>query len=151
MGWLAACSTPQIPTTKESTPVPGYGELREINNRVNKTRVYFHDGVHRNPRFLPEGGEGDCRDYSYTKKLLAIQAGWPKDRIGISIGYNGESIPHAVAVIDQTYILDIYTDLVLPWTHTDFCPRIIETPEGWFNTGLPCVEKHKAVNVRPRI
>ena len=70
-----------------------YDFAESIHQKVNSDTTYRTDlyqyGV---PEFWTMAGKfGDCEDYALAKRNALLNAGWPKDKLGLCVCYvNGE-------------------------------------------------------------
>ena len=70
-----------------------YDFAESIHQKVNSDTTYRTDlyqyGV---PEFWTVAGKfGDCEDYALAKRNALLNAGWPKDKLGLCVCYvNGE-------------------------------------------------------------
>ena len=64
-----------------------YSLVKSINTKVNSDKTYLSDllqyGV---PEFWEANGKfGDCEDYALAKRTALLNAGWPKDKLGLCV------------------------------------------------------------------
>ena len=55
------------------------------------------------------GKYGDCEDYALAKRSALLQAGWPKDKLGLCVCYTQSGEGHCVLWVDTdkgSFILD---------------------------------------------
>jgi len=64
-----------------------YAIAERINSQVNASVKYKTDlEQYSTPDFWVEAGTlGDCEDYALAKRNALLQAGWPKDKLGLCI------------------------------------------------------------------
>ena len=75
------------------TTLNSYSIAERINRDVNASVKYKTDlGQYNVPEFWTVAGKyGDCEDYALAKRNALLNAGWPKDKLGLCVCYvNGE-------------------------------------------------------------
>lgn len=83
---------------------------RDVNARITATDDLIHYGVADRWVENPADGKGDCEDYALTKARLLETLGWAPARMRLAVIRYGAQ-PHAVLLIDDTYVLDNFS----PW------------------------------------
>jgi predicted transglutaminase-like cysteine proteinase len=71
----------------------------------------------------PTDGKGDCEDYVLLKRLLLIQAGWPRSALLITVVRDKKGDGHAVLMVKTDrgeFVLDNQEDEILPWQRTGY-------------------------------
>ena len=69
------------------TTLKSYSIAERINSDVN-ARVMYKSDLEQfdTPEFWVKAGQyGDCEDYALAKREALLQAGWPKDKLGLCI------------------------------------------------------------------
>lgn len=87
---------------------------RETNKRITITDDLAHYGVDDVWVEDPPDGKGDCEDFALTKARILQQLGWSTSRMQVAVFRYGKQ-PHAVLLIDDTYVLDNLTPWVGRW------------------------------------
>ena len=82
-----------------------------INSDVN-ARVMYKSDLEQfdTPEFWVKAGQyGDCEDYALAKREALLQAGWPKDKLGLCVCYTQLGEGHCVLWVETdkgSFILD---------------------------------------------
>ena len=88
-----------------------YKLAERINSDVN-ARVTYKSDLEQfdTPEFWVKAGQyGDCEDYALAKREALLQAGWPKDKLGLCVCYTQLGEGHCVLWVDTdkgSFILD---------------------------------------------
>lgn len=88
-----------------------YKLAERINSDVN-ARVMYKSDLEQfdTPEFWVKAGQyGDCEDYALAKREALLQAGWPKDKLGLCVCYTQLGEGHCVLWVDTdkgSFILD---------------------------------------------
>ncbi|MDR6668802.1 putative transglutaminase-like cysteine proteinase [Rhizobium sp. 1399] len=72
---------------------------------------------------LPIGGRGDCEDYALQKMKDLIDAGFPANRLALSVVIGPHDENHVVLIArmdDGDYVLDNLNNAVKPWRATPY-------------------------------
>lgn len=72
---------------------------------------------------LPVGGRGDCEDYALQKMKDLIDAGFPANRLALSVVIGPRDENHLVLIArmdDTDYVLDNLNNAVKPWRATPY-------------------------------
>ena len=88
-----------------------YRLAERINNTVNTSVTYKSDlEQFDTPEFWTMAGKfGDCEDYALAKRNALLNAGWPKDKLGLCVCYTQSGEGHCVLWVDTdkgSFILD---------------------------------------------
>ena len=88
-----------------------YNVAERINLQVNASVTYKTDlAQFEVPEFWQEAGKyGDCEDYALAKRNALLQAGWPKDKLGLCVCYTQSGEGHCVLWVGTdkgSFILD---------------------------------------------
>lgn len=88
-----------------------YNAAQRINSQVNASVTYKTDlAQFEVPEFWQEAGKfGDCEDYALAKRTALLQAGWPKDKLGLCVCYTQSGEGHCVLWVGTdkgSFILD---------------------------------------------
>ena len=69
------------------TTLNSYSIAERINSDVNASVKYKTDlGQYNVPEFWTVAGKfGDCEDYALAKRNALLNAGWPKDKLGLCV------------------------------------------------------------------
>lgn len=104
-----------------------YNLAERINSKVNASVTYKTDlAQYGTPEHwcLPTAF-GDCEDYALLKRKMLIDAGWPKDKLGLCVCYTAANEGHCVLWVDTdkgSFILD---------NNYDFPMKPSELPYKW--------------------
>ena len=88
-----------------------YSVAERINSDVN-ARVMYKSDLEQfdTPEFWVKAGQyGDCEDYALAKREALLQAGWPKDKLGLCVCYTQLGEGHCVLWVETdkgSFILD---------------------------------------------
>ena len=88
-----------------------YSVAERINSTVN-ARVTYKSDLEQfdTPEFWVKAGQyGDCEDYALAKREALLQAGWPKDKLGLCVCYTQLGEGHCVLWVETdkgSFILD---------------------------------------------
>jgi len=88
-----------------------YKLAERINSDVN-ARVTYKSDLEQfdTPEFWVKAGQyGDCEDYALAKREALLQAGWPKDKLGLCVCYTQLGEGHCVLWVETdkgSFILD---------------------------------------------
>ena len=88
-----------------------YSIAERINSDVNASVTYKSDlEQFDTPEFWVKAGQyGDCEDYALSKRNALLNAGWPKDKLGLCVCYTQLGEGHCVLWVDTdkgSFILD---------------------------------------------
>lgn len=88
-----------------------YGVAERINSDVNASVAYKSDlEQFDTPEFWAMAGKfGDCEDYALAKRNALLNAGWPKDKLGLCVCYTQLGEGHCVLWVETdkgSFILD---------------------------------------------
>ena len=88
-----------------------YGVAERINSTVNASVAYKSDlEQFDTPEFWAMAGKfGDCEDYALAKRNALLNAGWPKDKLGLCVCYTQLGEGHCVLWVETdkgSFILD---------------------------------------------
>jgi len=88
-----------------------YSIAERINSDVN-ARVGYKTDLEQfdTPEFWVKAGQyGDCEDYALAKRNALLNAGWPKDKLGLCVCYTQLGEGHCVLWVETdkgSFILD---------------------------------------------
>lgn len=88
-----------------------YSLAESINIRINSDKTYLSDLLQYGVPELWEasGKYGDCEDYALAKREALLDAGWPKNKLGLCVCYMQSGEGHCVLLVNTdkgNYILD---------------------------------------------
>ena len=88
-----------------------YNLAERINRDVNASVKYKTDlEQFDTPEFWAMAGKfGDCEDYALAKRNALLNAGWPKDKLGLCVCYTQLGEGHCVLWVETdkgSFILD---------------------------------------------
>ncbi|ARO30788.1 transglutaminase-like cysteine peptidase protein [Rhizobium sp. NXC14] len=118
----------------------GIGLLQKINRAVNRRIVSAED---RSPSgngdvwSLPVAGRGDCEDYALQKMKDLVDAGFPSNRLALSVVIGPHDQNHVVLIARTAqgdYVLDNLTSAVKPWRTTGYtflATQDFQSRTGW--------------------
>jgi predicted transglutaminase-like cysteine proteinase len=100
-------------------------QLKRVNQTVNMSILPTVKSYGSN---LEDGwtiapGNGDCNDYAVTKRHKLMESGLPSKALRLSVVKTTSGVGHLVLVVATTkgdVVLDNLTDVIRPWTHTDY-------------------------------
>ncbi|MGR9172109.1 transglutaminase-like cysteine peptidase [Rhizobium sp. KDH_Rht_773_N] len=117
--WLCHKVAARGPAGQAAMPL-----LRRITRAVNLSVRASQDRSGSGDAWtLPLGGRGDCEDYALQKMKDLIDAGFPADRLALSvvIGPRDENHVVLIARLDEgDYVLDNLNDAVKNWRATPY-------------------------------
>ena len=96
--------------------------LTSVNRAVNGRVRPVHDSG-RDQWVLPTNNRGDCEDYALAKKKQLIDAGFPANRLAMTVVLDRRGNNHAVLMArlaDGDYILDNLSGSVKSWKSTGY-------------------------------
>lgn len=104
-----------------------YATAERVNSDVNSQVQYKTDFYqYGTPEFWTVANKfGDCEDYALAKRTALLQAGWPKDKLGLCVCYTAANEGHCVLWVDTdkgSFILD---------NNYDFPIKPSELPYRW--------------------
>lgn len=100
--------------------------LDKVNKKVNAAIKPVEDRVvygRANYWALPKDGRGDCEDYAIAKTRALLDAGFPGNRMSISVVLDRAGNNHAVLLVriaDGDYVLDNLTNSIKSWEKTGY-------------------------------
>ncbi|MGL3605474.1 transglutaminase-like cysteine peptidase [Rhizobium sp. G187] len=97
--------------------------LRKVNSSVNSHVRPMHDRAGRDHWALPVNNSGDCEDYALAKKKQLIEAGFPANKLAMTVVLDRRGNNHAVLMArlaDGDYILDNLSGSVKSWKSTGY-------------------------------
>jgi predicted transglutaminase-like cysteine proteinase len=95
---------------------------RAVNLRVRSTEDRSASG-NDDVWTLPSSGRGDCEDYALQKMKDLIDAGFPANRLALSVVIGPHDENHVVLIArmdDGDYVLDNLDNGVKPWRATPY-------------------------------
>ena len=108
------------------TTLNSYSIAERINRDVNASVKYKTDlGQYNVPEFWTVAGKfGDCEDYALAKRNALLNAGWPKDKLGLCVceAFGGGHCCLWVDTDKGSFILD---------NNYDFPVKPSELPYKW--------------------
>ena len=104
-----------------------YATAERVNSDVNSQVQYKTDFYqYGTPEFWTVANKfGDCEDYALAKRTALLQAGWPKDKLGLCVCYTQSGEGHCVLWVNTdkgSFILD---------NNYDFPMKPSELPYRW--------------------
>ncbi|MBB3656593.1 putative transglutaminase-like cysteine proteinase [Rhizobium sp. BK650] len=125
MGFASACARyrwlcHEMPA--HAAAGPSMSLLRKVTRAVNE-RVRSVEDVSSDTWTLPVGGQGDCEDYALQKMKDLIDAGFPANRLALSVVIGLRDENHVVLIArmdDGDYVLDNLNNAVKPWRATPY-------------------------------
>lgn len=126
VGFASACAsyrwlcrgTPSRATAEQA----GMPLLRKVTRAVNLHVISTEDRS-ADDWTLPVGGRGDCEDYALQKMKDLIDAGFPANRLALSVVIGLRDENHVVLIArmdDGDYVLDNLNNAVKPWRATPY-------------------------------
>ena len=104
-----------------------YAIALQVHNKVNSETSYRSDllqyGV--SEFWIVADKFGDCEDYALAKRNALLNAGWPKDKLGLCVCYTASNEGHCVLWVDTdkgSFILE---------NNYDFPMKPSELPYRW--------------------
>lgn len=100
--------------------------LSKVNRMVNSSIKPVEDIVvygRSNYWALPKDGRGDCEDYAIAKTKALLDAGFPSNKMSISVVLDRSGNNHAVLLVrlsDGEYVLDNLSGSIKPWDRTGY-------------------------------
>lgn len=100
--------------------------LTEVNRKVNSAIRPVDDAVvygRSNYWSLPKDGRGDCEDYAMAKTKALLDAGFPSNKMSVSVVLDRSGNNHAVLLVrlsDGEYVLDNMSGSIKPWNRTGY-------------------------------
>ncbi|WP_320201657.1 transglutaminase-like cysteine peptidase [Agrobacterium sp. rho-13.3] len=100
--------------------------LNKVNRQVNAAIRPAEDSVvygRSNFWSLPKDGRGDCEDYAMAKTKALMDAGFPANKMSISVVLDRSGGNHAVLMVrlsDGDYVLDNMTSSIKSWDRTGY-------------------------------
>jgi len=109
----------------------------KVNSQVNN-EIFFALDIDQYNReefwALPVSGFGDCEDIALEKRSRLVELGYPIPAMRIAIVSHKRLLhSHALLSIETnkgTFLLNTFTDKVLPWTHTPYNFESRERADG---------------------
>ena len=102
----------------------GMALLRKVTRTVNTSVRSVEDSAGRSDAWtLPVGGRGDCEDYALQKMKNLIDAGFPANRLALSVVIGPRDENHVVLIArmdDGDYVLDNLNNAVKSWRSTPY-------------------------------
>ena len=88
-----------------------YEVAESIHRKANFDTQYISDQLQYGvPEFWTIARQfGDCEDYALAKRAALLQAGWPKDKLGLCVCYMPDGQGHCVLWVETdkgSFILD---------------------------------------------
>jgi len=130
VGFASACAKYRWLCHKTSSHQAGEGAgvplLQKVNRAVNGRVIPQNDAplaANGDDWSLPTGGRGDCEDYALQKMKDLIDAGFPADRLALSVVIGPHDQNHVVLIArtdGSDYVLDNLTNAVRPWQRTPY-------------------------------
>ncbi|KQO80871.1 transglutaminase-like cysteine peptidase [Rhizobium sp. Leaf262] len=100
--------------------------LTKVNRQVNAAIRPAEDTVvygRSNYWALPKDGRGDCEDYAVAKTKALLDAGFPANKMAVSVVLDRSGNNHAVLMVrlaDADYVLDNMTSTIKSWDRTGY-------------------------------
>ncbi|MBB2755452.1 UNVERIFIED_ORG: putative transglutaminase-like cysteine proteinase [Rhizobium aethiopicum] len=113
--------------------------LQKINRAVNGRIIPAEDrpSSHKDVWSLPVAGRGDCEDYALQKMKDLIEAGFPSNRLALSVVIGPHDQNHVVLIARTDggdLVLDNLTSAVRPWRMTGYtflATQDFQSRTGW--------------------
>ncbi|MBX4906032.1 MULTISPECIES: transglutaminase-like cysteine peptidase [Rhizobium] len=118
----------------------GIALLQKVNRAVNGRIVSAEDrssSGNGDVWSLPAAGRGDCEDYALQKMKDLIEAGFPSNRLALSVVIGPHDQNHVVLIARTAggdYVLDNLTSTVKPWRTTGYtflATQDFQSRTGW--------------------
>ncbi|MBY4592984.1 MULTISPECIES: transglutaminase-like cysteine peptidase [Rhizobium] len=117
----------------------GIALLQKINRAVNLRIIPAEDRPpsHGDVWSLPVAGRGDCEDYALQKMKDLIEAGFPSNRLALSVVIGPHDQNHVVLIARTDggdFVLDNLTSAVRPWRMTGYtflATQDFQSRTGW--------------------
>ncbi|NTJ42612.1 transglutaminase-like cysteine peptidase [Agrobacterium larrymoorei] len=100
--------------------------IKNVNRKMNSSIRPVEDRVvygRASYWALPKDGRGDCEDYAIAKTKALLDAGFPANRMSISVVLDRAGNNHAVLLVkiaDGEYVLDNLTNSIRSWETTGY-------------------------------
>lgn len=140
------CAAGTMPAAVISMTPENWARIEHINTWVNATIEGIPDQAHWGivERWdMAEDGRGDCEDFVLVKRRAAIEAGFPRQALLITVVLDTHGDGHAVLTVRTDrgdYVLDNMRDAILPWTETGYQFLKRQAPENqnnWVSIDTP--------------
>jgi predicted transglutaminase-like cysteine proteinase len=125
-GFAGACSRYSWLCANKGGKALADGEAKNllvsVNRAVNARVRPVHD-MGRDQWVLPANNRGDCEDYALAKKKQLIDAGFPANKLAMTVVLDRRGNNHAVLMArlsDGDYILDNLSGSVKSWKSTGY-------------------------------
>ncbi|ARQ58903.1 MULTISPECIES: transglutaminase-like cysteine peptidase [Rhizobium] len=113
--------------------------LQKVNRAVNGRIIPAEDrpSSHGDAWSLPVAGRGDCEDYALQKMKDLIDAGFPSNRLALSVVIGPHDQNHVVLIARTDggdYVLDNLTSAVRLWRTTGYtflATQDFQSRTGW--------------------
>ncbi len=152
-GWTEFCENYRDACAGGTTPaavIPmtpeNWERIEHINEWVNSTIEGIPDQAHWGiiERWdMAEDGRGDCEEFVLVKRRAAMEAGFPRQALLITVVLDTHGDGHAVLTVRTDrgdYVLDNIRDAILPWTETGYQFLKRQAPENqniWVSIDAP--------------
>lgn len=119
--WLCRETPSRVKAEQAGMPL-----LRKVTRTVNLHVISTEDrsaSGNGDVWTLPVGGRGDCEDYALQKMKDLIDAGFPANRLALSVVIGLRDENHVVLIArmdDGDYVLDNLNNAVKPWRATPY-------------------------------
>lgn len=120
-GWLCSAKAGQKFTDEQALDL-----LNKVNRKVNSAIKPVDDAIvygRSNYWSLPKDGRGDCEDYAMAKTKALLDAGFPSNKMSVSVVLDRSGNNHAVLLVrlsDGEYVLDNMSGSIKPWNRTGY-------------------------------
>ncbi|MGG7578500.1 transglutaminase-like cysteine peptidase [Rhizobium sp. Nf11,1] len=144
VGFAAACAKYKWlcgrTVAQELSDQAGIALLQKVNRTVNGRIVSAEDRAssgNGDVWSLPVAGRGDCEDYALQKMKDLIEAGFPSNRLALSVVIGPHDQNHVVLIARTAsgdYVLDNLTSAVKPWRTTGYtflATQDFQSRTGW--------------------
>jgi len=140
------CLAGTMPPAVIAMTPENWARIEHINDWVNSTIEGIPDQDHWGivERWdMAEDGRGDCEDFVLVKRRAAMQAGFPRQALLITVVLDTHGDGHAVLTVRTDrgdYVLDNIRDAILPWTETGYQFLKRQAPENqnvWVSIDAP--------------
>ncbi|NEJ72194.1 hypothetical protein GR197_16900 [Rhizobium phaseoli] len=112
--------------TQQLNDAAGMALLQKVNRAVNGRIIPAEDRPSSGSKdvwSLPVAGRGDCEDYALQKMKDLIEAGFPSNRLALSVVIGPHDQNHVVLIARTDggdFVLDNLSSAVKPWRITGY-------------------------------
>ncbi len=140
------CVAGTMPSAVIAMTPENWAQIEHINEWVNSSIEGIPDQDHWGivERWdMAEDGRGDCEEFVLVKRHAAMEAGFPRQALLITVVLDTHGDGHAVLTVRTDrgdYVLDNLRDAILPWTDTGYQFLKRQAPENqnsWVSIDAP--------------